>query len=130
MVAVDWVVPKSQYEEAKLASVQDSDEDNSDEVQSSHSADEWNSITEQSDQEGQANDDNDDIGPEDDDAASCSDTEDSDKPINEQGEDDEKAENLAEDKAKTLHRKKKMKNDVVEGRTIFIRYVCIRIGNS
>ena len=125
-------MPKCQYEEAKLASVQDSDaDDGGDEIQNSHSADEQKSITEQSGQEDQADDvDDDDISSEDDDAASYSDAEDSDKPISEQSEDDEKSEKLAEDKVKTSHRKKKIKNDVAEGRTIFIRYVYIRIGHS
>ena len=35
VVAVNWVVPKTQYEEAKLVNVEDSSADDHDEVQSS-----------------------------------------------------------------------------------------------
>ena len=126
VVAVDWVVPKTQYEEAKLASVQDSDVDDSDEVQSSCSSDAQNSDKEQSDQEGQASDDDDVVSE--DDIATCSDAEDSDEPISKQSEDEEKEENYTEGKLITSGRKKKWTNDVAEGRTIFIR--CIRIVND
>ena len=124
VVAVDWVVPKSQYEEAKLASEQNSDaDDDSDEIQSSCSADEQKSLTEQLDEDGPADDDDDDIvASEDDNVTSGSGAEESDEPVSEQSEDDEKVENFAEDKVKPSEHKKKLKNDVAEGRTIFIRY--------
>ena len=122
VVAVDWVVPKSQYEEAKLASEQDSDgDDDSDEVQSSCSADEHKSLTEQLDEDGPADDD-DIVASEDDNVTSGSGAEESDEPVSEQSEDEEKVENFAEDKVKPSEHKKKLKNDVAEGRTIFIRY--------
>ena len=121
VVAVDWVVPKTQYEEAKLASVQDSDVDDSDEVQSSCSSDAQNSDKEQSDQEGQASDDDDVVSE--DDIATCSDAEKSDEPMSKQSEDEEKEENT-EDKLITSDHKRKWTNDVAEGRTIFIRCVC------
>ena len=127
MVAVDWVVPKSQYEEAKLASEQDSDvDDDSDEVQSSCSADEQKSLTEQLDEDGSADDDDDDdddiVASEDDNVTSGSGAEESNEPVSEQSEDKEKIENFAKDKVKPSEHKKKLKNDVAEGRTIFIRY--------
>lgn len=124
VVAVDWVVPKTQYEEAKLASVQESDADVSDEVQSSCSTDEQQSTIEQSDQEDQASDD-DNVVSKSDGVTVCSDAEDSDGPTSEQDEDEEKEENFTENKGKTSNHKKKLTNDVAEGRTIFIR--CVHI---
>ena len=100
---------------------------NSDEVQSSYSNDEQQSTDEQSDQEGKASDD-DNITSEDDkdNDMGCSDTVDSEVSINEQSEDEdreEKKEKFIEVKVRTPHLKKNLKNDVAEGRTIFIRYV-------
>ena len=126
VVAVDWVVPKTQYEEAKLTSVEDSGIDDHDEVQNS---DEQQSITEQSNEEGQASDDDVVSG---DDVTACSDEVNSEETPSEQSKDEgenddesednnETEENFAE-KVKIPHHKKKSTNDVTEGRTVFIRY--------
>ena len=128
LVAVDWVVPKTQYEEAKVANVEDSGADDHNEVQSSSSSDEQQSITEQSNQEGQARDDDVVSG---DDVKACSDEVNSEGTLSEQsideGESDDESEgneteeNFTE-KVKIPHHKKKVTNDVTEGRTVFIRY--------
>ena len=138
VVAVDWVVPKTQYEEAKLSSVQDSDADDHDEVQSSSSTDEQQSTAEQSDQD-QTSVSN--VVSEDDITTFSDDAVDKEETMSEQSEDEEESEyeckrNEMEDftiKEKS-HRKKKVTNDVTEGRTVFIRYTCLLlawlIGNS
>ena len=125
VVAVDWVVPKTQYEEAKLASVEDSGTDDRDEVQNS---DEQQSITEQSDEEGQASDDDDVVSG--DDVTACSDEVNSEETLSEQSKDEGENEDESEgneteenfvEKVKIPHHKKKSTNDVTEGRTVFIR---------
>ena len=118
------MVPKTQYEEAKLTSVEDSGNDDHDDVQSSCSTDEQQSITEQSDQEGQASDDDGE------DVTTCSDKPNSEGTLSEQSNDEGEIDNEWEsnkteenftEKVMIPHHKKKLTNDVTEGRTVFIR---------
>ena len=135
VVAVDRVVPKAQYEEAKLVSTHDNGvDDDSDEGQSS--VDEQ-LVSEHSDREGTgSDDDNEDDDNEDDvtphDTLNSDGTEQSEGDDKEQSEDEdeEKEENFTKGKVRTLPHKKKTTNDVAEGRTVFIRYTCTSIVNN
>ena len=129
VVAVDRVVPKAQYEEAKLVSTQDSGvDDDSDEGQSS--IDEQQPVSEHSDQEATGSDDDNenDVTPHD--TLNGDRTEQSEGDDEEPSEDEEKEENFTKGKVRTLPHKKKTTNDVAEGRTVFIRYTCTSIVNN
>ena len=120
------MVPKTQYEEAKLTSVEDSGNDDHDDDQSSCSTDEQQSITKQSNQEGQTSDDDGD------DVTTCSDKLNSEGTLSEESNDESESDDECEgneteekltEKITIPHHKKKLTNDVTEGRTVFIRYL-------
>ena len=114
------MVPKTQYEEAKLTSVEDSGNDD----QSSCSTDEQQSITKQSDQEGQTSDEDGN------DVTTCSDKPNSEGTLSEESNDENESDDECEgneteekltEKVTIPHHMKKLTNDVTEGRTVFIR---------
>ena len=137
VVAVDWVVPKSQYEEAKLVGVQDDSpeeegdqddqEDNDEDPASSDQQEDQQSDQgdQHSDQEIQQSDQEDQLSDQEDNTSDVMSedvgSDDDDDVNDEEDEDNDMLTDHDKSKPRTPSHKRKLTNDVSEGRTVFIR---------